>query len=138
LGREGLITMAADLFRTAGLLGGLPFAIYNFKGSVIAYHNGYYQLLLNYGLFGLLVLLFFFMKVLRSLSMLIQNPVTRRPAVCFIGLFITLAFEQMKVSIFRMTPSLLTFFFLIAVVTVYQCLSQVRDPRRPFKTNLLL
>ena len=124
MGRDGLFTVLPKILATGGLLGGIPLVLYEIQGSLIPYHNGFYQVILNYGIVGLCLLLRYMFATWRSIASMRKTRSLRNGAVALTGLFVILMAEQVKVSILRNAPSAIALYFLFAVGTAFVTVSR--------------
>jgi hypothetical protein len=122
LGREGVERLWSDVIPVAGLFGVGPVIVHAFQGSVLPYHNLYYQVWLDYGAVGLAALLLLLITTLRRAASLRQaaDPIVARMGDILLGLLPLLLLEQLKVSALRLASGVYTGWYLFALITVLE------------------
>lgn len=110
-----------DIIFTGGYFGVGPFFVHFVGNSIFSwmvYHSLYYHIIINFGLIGLGIYLFFFNNLLKDLLkqiLLGQNQVF---LIVLFSLIISLLFDQFKVNYFREPSHMLTYWFIFGVVAV--------------------
>jgi hypothetical protein len=119
LGREGLDRLWSDVLPVAGLFGVGPVIVHAFEGSIVPYHNLYYQVWLDYGAVGLVSLGLLLFTLLRRAVRLrkASNPTLVGMGDVLLALLPLLLLEQLKVSAFRLASGVYTGWYLFALLT---------------------
>ena len=118
IGREDLITIFSNIIETGGFFGIGPVVVGFISGSNIPFHNLYYALYLDFGLFGFFIFITLFVRIIIDLikTYIKANSSLKMTVLSFLLLFVLLLIEQIKVSMFRIPSGILTFWFVFAMI----------------------
>jgi len=124
------ITEFINTLETVGLFGVGPVNIVGVKGNNLCWHSLYYDMLIKFGVFGFLIYIFFYLRLLRDLSKnlkLRDSSQNFLPIILF-SLFIPLLIGEYARSYQNRTSFMLMYWFLFAIIA---CVNEI-------KPNLLL
>jgi hypothetical protein len=104
-----------DILDVGGSFGTGPYFVQTVRGDDMVYHCLYYQLVINFGIVGLIIFIVFFVKLLRDLyknSRKTNNLIY----LFFFLLLLTLMIDQIKISFVRENTEILIYWFFFALI----------------------
>jgi hypothetical protein len=106
-----------DILEIGGLYGTGLIVIYSINGYNTVFHCLYYQLILNFGILGLIATLILIFQIgIRLLSQILKFKNSSH--MLMLSLFVSLLTDQFKINLLRQSSHILTFLFLIAIMIV--------------------
>lgn len=117
VGRVDLWEAIPWAIAAGGPFGGCPFVVLLLNNSQIPFQNLWYALYLNMGILGLVVMSFFFGRIIIDLyrRYRIASGDASHLSFIFLVTFAILLLEQIKVTSFRIAPGMLTWWFLFGI-----------------------
>ena len=105
----------AQILETGGVFGKGAFFVSSLNGDIMVYHCLYYQLIINFGIIGLIIFIVFFCKLIKDLF---SNIKFRTQNSIIFALIISLLIDQIKINFFRENSHMLTYWVLFSFITV--------------------
>ena len=116
MGREDIVTFFPKVAETGGIFGIGPVIVRAISYSPIPYHNLYYSLWLSFGLMGLVIYIAFFLRmVLRLIWVRRLSYDLKSSAAALVLIMLVLLIEQFKVSAFRVSYGVISFWLVFGL-----------------------
>jgi hypothetical protein len=119
INRPEMLIYFDPIVKTSGIIGVGPLTIHTLSGTVMVFHNGYYGIYVSLGLLGLFSYLLLNFNIMKGLQRTFQNNRSEIMYSISFSLLITLLIDAIKVSFWRIPPTVFIYWFVFALIVSF-------------------
>jgi hypothetical protein len=116
INRADMLVYFNEIVKTTGLIGIGPLTIHTLGGTDMVFHDCYYGIYVSLGLLGLVSFLLLNLNMVRDLHQAFRNSRSEILYAICLALIITLLVDGIKVSFWRIPPTVFIYWFVFALI----------------------
>lgn len=119
INRGNMLIYFDQIIKTSGFIGVGPLTIHTLSGTDMVFHSSYYGIYVSLGLLGLISFLLLNVKIMNGLRQALKNNKSEIMYSICLSLIITLLIDGIKVSFWRIPPTVFIYWFVFALIASF-------------------